>query len=68
VPNHPIRDDIHLLSRHFYLDAHDAVRWMRDEAAAYFEPDFDELGGVWGLTRHDDIMHASKHPEIFCTG
>jgi len=68
VPNHPTRDDIHLLDRHFYLDAHERFRWMRDEAPAYFEPEVDELGGLWGLTRHADIMHASKHPEIFCSG
>ena len=68
MPNHPTRDDIHLLDRHFYLDAHERFRWMRDEAPAYFEPEVDELGGLWGLTRHADIMHASKHPEIFCSG
>ncbi len=68
MPNHPIRDDIHLLDRHFYLDPHERFRWMRDEAPAYFEPDVDELGGLWGLTRHADIMYASKHPEIFCSG
>src|SRR5258706_16022037 len=38
---------------------------MRDHAPAYFEPDVDELGGIWGLTRHADIMSASKHPERF---
>jgi cytochrome P450 family 142 subfamily A polypeptide 1 len=68
VPSHPTRDDIHLLDRHFYLDPHERFRWMRDEAPAYFEPDVDELGGLWGLTRHADIMFASKHPEIFCSG
>ena len=68
MPNHPIRDDIHLLDRRFYLDPHERFRWMRDEAPAYFEPDVDELGGLWGLTRHADIMHASKHPELFCSG
>src|SRR5258706_343710 len=41
---------------------------MRDHAPAYFEPDVDELGGIWGLTRHADIMHASKHPELFSSG
>src|SRR5207245_2319156 len=33
-----------------------------------FEPDVDELGGIWGLSRHADIMHASKHPELFSSG
>ena len=65
MANHPTRDDIHLLDRFFYLDPHERFRWMRDHAPAYFEPEVDELGGIWGLTRHADIMHASKHPEVF---
>ena len=68
MPGHPVRDDIHLLDRFFYLDPYERFRWMRDAAPAYFEPDVDELGGIWGLTRHADIMHASKHPEIFSSG
>ena len=68
MPQHPLRDDIHLLDRFFYLDPHERFRWMRDHAPAYFEPDVDELGGLWGLTRHADVMHASKQPELFCSG
>lgn len=26
---------------------------------------FDEVGGVFGVTRYDDIMTVSKHPELF---
>ena len=62
MASHPTRDEIHLLDRFFYLDPHECFRWMRDHAPAYFEPDVDELGGIWGLTRHADIMHSSKHP------
>src|SRR4029450_13036055 len=65
MADHPVRDDIHLLDRFFYLDPHERFRWMRDRAPAYFEPDVDELGGLGGPTRHADIMHASKHPEVF---
>jgi len=68
MPSHPSRDDIHLLDRYFYQGPHERFRWMRDRAPAYFEPDVDELGGLWGLTRHADIMHASKHPELFSSG
>src|SRR5262245_33476074 len=65
MASHPTRGDIHLLDRFFYLDPQERFRWMRDHAPAYFEPEVDELGGIWGLTRHADIMHASKHPELF---
>jgi len=65
MAGHPTRDDVHLLDRFFYLDPHERFRWMRDHAPAYFEPAVDELGGIWGLTRHADIMYASKHPELF---
>jgi cholest-4-en-3-one 26-monooxygenase len=65
MASHPTRADIHLLDRFFYLDPHPRFAWMRDHAPAYFEPDVDSLGGIWGLTRHADIMHASKHPELF---
>ena len=65
MASHPTRDDIHLLDRFFYLDPHERFRWMRDRAPAYFEPDVDAQGGIWGLSRHADIMHASKHPELF---
>jgi cytochrome P450 family 142 subfamily A polypeptide 1 len=68
MPDHPTRDDVRLLDRLFYLDPHERFRWMRDHAPAYFEPDVDELGGLWGLTRHADIMRASKHPELFSSG
>ena len=31
---------------------HDPVHW-------------DEAGGVWGVTRYDDVLEVSKHPEVF---
>ena len=31
---------------------HDPVHW-------------DEAGGVWGVTRYDDVLEVSKHPELF---
>ncbi len=66
MPNHPTRDDIGLLDRHFYLDPHEAFRWMRDEAPVYWDASAD--GGLWGVTRYDDVMEISRTPEIFCSG
>lgn len=66
MPNHPVRDDIGLLDRFFYLDPWDRYRWMRDNAPIYWDASAD--GGLWGLTRYDDIMTIAKTPELFCSG
>jgi cytochrome P450 family 142 subfamily A polypeptide 1 len=66
MPSHPTRDDIQLLDRFFYLDPWERYRWMRDEAPVYWDPSAD--GGLWGITRYDDIMQIAKSPEIFCSG
>lgn len=66
MPNHPIRDDIGLLDRHFYLDPWERFGWMRDHAPVYWDPSAD--GGLWGVTRYDDVMTIAKSPEIFCSG
>ncbi len=65
MPDHPIRPEIALLDRHFYLDPHPHFRWMRDEAPVYWDESAD--GGLWGLSRYDDIMMASRSPELFCS-
>ncbi len=66
MPNHPVRDDIGLLDRFFYLDPWERYRWMRDEAPVYWDESAD--GGLWGVSRYDDIMELSKTPELFCSG
>lgn len=66
MPSHPIRDDIQLLDRFFYLDPWKQFKWMRDEAPVYWDPSAD--GGLWGVTRYDDVMTIAKTPEIFCSG
>jgi len=66
MPNHPTRDDIGLLDRFFYLDPWERYRWMRDQAPAYWDESAD--GGLWGVTRYDDIMTIAKTPDLFCSG
>ena len=66
MPNHEHRDDIGLLDRFFYLDPWDRFKWMRDNAPVYWDPSAD--GGLWGVTRYDDIMAIAKDPETFCSG
>jgi cytochrome P450 family 142 subfamily A polypeptide 1 len=42
-------------------DPFPAFAWMRAEAPAYF----DEVAGVWGITRYSDVKEISKDPETF---
>jgi len=47
---------------------------LRDEDPIRFfeEPQVSELmppgRGYWSLTRHADVLEASKHPQLFCSG
>jgi len=66
TPNHETRDEIGLLDRFFYLDPWDRYQWMRDNAPVYWDASAD--GGLWGVTRYDDIMSIAKTPDIFCSG
>ncbi len=66
MPTHPLREDIGLLDRFFYLDPWARYRWLRDEAPVYWDPSAD--GGLWGVSRYEDIMRLSREPELFCSG
>jgi methyl-branched lipid omega-hydroxylase len=46
---------------------------LRDEAPVCFMeepqiPGFDQGPGFWSVTRHADLMHVSRHPDVFCSG
>src|SRR6478736_3279371 len=52
-----------------------AAAWkkFRDERPLAFMPefpyqDFPAGPGYWNVTRFDDVMHVSRHPDIFCSG
>ena len=65
MPNHPTRPEIRLLDGTFYAnDALEHFRWMRENAPVYY----DEVGSVWGVTLHEDILAVSKNPQTFCSG
>lgn len=49
---------------------HDYFRMLREEAPVHWQeeltlPVFLPGPGYWALTRHEDVAHVSKHPEIF---
>jgi cytochrome P450 len=51
----------------------DMFRLLRDEAPVLFmeEPEiegFPKGPGFWSVTRYDDVMAVSRHPEVFCSG
>ena len=70
-------EDVNLSDNEFW-----ARPWAEREAAfaalradkpiAFFEePQFDLMPqgpGYWALTRHADVVNASKQPELFCSG
>ena len=46
---------------------------LRDEAPITFYDEvliegFPQGPGYWALTRYADVMHVSRHPELFCSG
>lgn len=46
---------------------------LRDQAPVVFmeEPEiegFPRGPGFWSVTRHADVMHVSRHPDLFCSG
>jgi cholest-4-en-3-one 26-monooxygenase len=46
---------------------HDQFTWLRRHEPVYWHPDGGAPGwpGFWAVTRHADIGHISRHPEIF---
>jgi cytochrome P450 family 142 subfamily A polypeptide 1 len=62
VPDHPTHPDIDLVAGEFYArDPQDLYAWMRANAPVYF----DEVNGVWGVTRHADLKAVARDPRTF---
>ena len=60
---HPTRDDIALLGLDFNADPLDRLAWMRANAPVYW----DDGTGLWGITRHADIMRIEADATTFCS-
>lgn len=51
--------DLNFVSGEFWGgDPHEGLTWLRENAPVWW----NEEGGVWGVTRYDDVKHVSKHP------
>jgi cytochrome P450 family 142 subfamily A polypeptide 1 len=62
LADHPVNPDIRLLDGDWYAaDPHDYWRWMRENAPVYWDP----VGEIWGLTRYEHVLAASKDPATF---
>jgi cholest-4-en-3-one 26-monooxygenase len=44
------------------LSAEPLYEWLREKA-----PLFRDAKGLWAVSRYDDVVFVSKHPEIFCS-
>jgi cholest-4-en-3-one 26-monooxygenase len=46
---------------------HDQFAWLRRHAPVFWHADGGGAGwpGFWAVTRHQDVEHVSRHPEIF---
>ena len=46
-------------------DAHEALRVLRHESPVHWNPGTEEFRGFWSLTRYDDVLFVSRHPDLF---
>ena len=54
-----------LLDPHLYArDPHDVWSWMREHEPVYR----DERNGLWGVTRHADLMDVERRSSVFVSG
>ena len=64
MADHPLHPDIELMSPDWYQgEPLEHYRWMRKNAPVYWDPKWE----IWGVNLHEDVMHVSKTPEIFCS-
>jgi methyl-branched lipid omega-hydroxylase len=70
-------DDIDLSDIEFWArpeaEREAAFKLLRDEAPITFYDEiliegFPQGPGYWALTRYADVMHASRHADLFCSG
>lgn len=63
VPDHPTRDGCEVMSLEFNADPLPHLAWMRANAPVYW----DDVTGLWAITRHADISRVEADWERFCS-
>jgi cholest-4-en-3-one 26-monooxygenase len=46
---------------------HEQFAWLREHAPVFWHHGDETRGwpGFWAITRHEDVVHVSRHPELF---
>ncbi|WP_433350377.1 cytochrome P450 [Microtetraspora malaysiensis] len=46
---------------------HEQLTWLRDNAPVFWHEGDAELGwpGFWAVTKHEDVVHVSRHSDLF---
>ena len=59
--------DINLHNVNLFLhdEFHEAFRVLRREAPVHWNPGSARANGFWSMTKYEDILTVSRHPEIF---
>ncbi len=63
TPAHPTRNGVVVMDPAFHADPFEHYRWMQAEAPVYW----DDVTGLWALTRHADISRVEADHETFCS-
>lgn len=45
--------------------SHEAFRILRKEDPISWTPPTDQAKGHWNLVKYEDVLHVSRHPELF---
>ena len=56
--------EIDVLDRSFYLDPHPGYARLRAESPL----SWDEVHGLWVVSKHEDVTYVSTHADQFCSG
>ncbi|MEX0783704.1 MAG: cytochrome P450 [Dehalococcoidia bacterium] len=46
-------------------ESHEAFKWLRKNDPISWNPGNEQIKGYWSLVRYADVLHVSRHPEIF---
>ncbi|MDA1003436.1 MAG: cytochrome P450 [Chloroflexi bacterium] len=46
-------------------EAHEAFRLLRRDAPVHWNPGTEHVNGFWSLTKAEDVLFVSRHPELF---
>jgi cholest-4-en-3-one 26-monooxygenase len=65
-----VAPDINLIDPDTYQRSgppHEQFAWLRAHDPVFWHADGGEPGwpGFWAVTRHEDVAHVSRHPELF---